>query len=147
MMTPSNGNLFLVTGHLCGEFTGDPYTGQWRGALMFSLICIWINGWVNNREAGDLRRYRAHYDVIVTWLVLLSMFSDILDFGLNKIIMIIWISTCELVIVTLLTMCCLTGKQRLKCNAKGFTEPKQCAQFCSLKNVELILYFFYKIWL
>ena len=25
----------------------------------------WINGWVNNREAGELRRYRAHYDVIV----------------------------------------------------------------------------------
>ena len=24
-----------------------------------------INGWVNNREAGDLRRHRAHYDVIV----------------------------------------------------------------------------------
>ena len=38
---------------------------QWRGALMFSLICVWINGWVNNRETGDLRRYRAHYDVTV----------------------------------------------------------------------------------
>ena len=38
---------------------------QWRGALMFSLICVWINDRVNNREAGDLRRYRAHYDVIV----------------------------------------------------------------------------------
>ena len=32
---------------------------------MFSLIWAWINGWVNNREAGDLRRYRAHYDVTV----------------------------------------------------------------------------------
>ena len=32
---------------------------------MFSLICVWINGWVNNREAGDLRRHRGHYDVIV----------------------------------------------------------------------------------
>ena len=32
---------------------------------MFSLICVWINGWANNSEAGDLRRYRAHYDVIV----------------------------------------------------------------------------------
>ena len=39
--------------------------GQWRGALMFSLICVWINGWVNNREAGGLRRYHAHYDVNV----------------------------------------------------------------------------------
>ena len=45
-----------------GEF---PHKGQWRGALMFSWICVWINDWVNNRETGDLRRYRAHYDVTV----------------------------------------------------------------------------------
>ena len=43
----------------------SPYKGQWRGALMFSLICPRINGWVNNCEAGDLRRIRPHYDVIV----------------------------------------------------------------------------------
>ena len=43
----------------------SPHKGQWRGALMFSLICVWINVWVNNREADDLRRHRAHYDVIV----------------------------------------------------------------------------------
>ena len=43
----------------------SPHKGQWRGVLMFSLICVWINDWVNSREAGDLRRYRAHYDVIV----------------------------------------------------------------------------------
>ena len=36
-----------------------------RSALIFSLICVWINDWVNNREAGDLRRHRAHYDAIV----------------------------------------------------------------------------------
>ena len=42
-----------------------PYNGQWRGALMFSLVYGWINGLVNNRDAGDLRRHRAHYDVIV----------------------------------------------------------------------------------
>ena len=41
------------------------HKGQWRGGLEFPLICVWINGWVNNREAGDLRRYRVHYDVIV----------------------------------------------------------------------------------
>ena len=41
------------------------HKGQWRRAGMFSLICVWINGWVNNREAGDLRRYRAHHDVSV----------------------------------------------------------------------------------
>ena len=43
----------------------SPHKGQWRGALMFSLICAWIDGCVNNRDAGDLRRQCAHYDVIV----------------------------------------------------------------------------------
>ena len=43
----------------------SPHKGQWRGALKFSLICARINGWVNNREAGDLRRHQAHCDVIV----------------------------------------------------------------------------------
>ena len=43
----------------------SPHKGLWRGALMFSLICVWINDWVNNREAGNLRRYRAYSDVIV----------------------------------------------------------------------------------
>ena len=43
----------------------SPHKGQWRGALMFSFICTWINGWVNKREAGDLRRHCTHYDVTV----------------------------------------------------------------------------------
>ena len=47
----------------------SPVTGefleQWRGDLMFPLICAWINVWVNNRDAVNLRRHRAHYDVIV----------------------------------------------------------------------------------
>ena len=42
-----------------------PHKGQWLGALMVSFICAWLNGSVNNREAGDLRRHRAHYDVTV----------------------------------------------------------------------------------
>ena len=41
----------------------SPHKGKWRGALMFSLNCAWTNGWGNNRDAGDLRRNRAHYDV------------------------------------------------------------------------------------
>ena len=45
----------------------SPHKGQWRGALMFSLIYVWINGWVNNRESCDLRRHRTYYDVTVTW--------------------------------------------------------------------------------
>ena len=49
--------------------------GPWRRALMLSLTCAWINGWINNREAGDLRRHRAHYDVtmMVSQCFLLSI--------------------------------------------------------------------------
>ena len=43
----------------------SPHKGQLRGPLMFSLICVWRNGCVNNGEAGDKRRHRAHYDVTV----------------------------------------------------------------------------------
>ena len=43
----------------------SPHKGHWRGAMMFLLICAWINGSVNNRKAGDLRRYHVHYDVTV----------------------------------------------------------------------------------
>ena len=53
----------------------SPHKGQWRGALMFSLTCVWINDWVNNREAGDLRRYRVHYDVTV---MISLMFHDMI---------------------------------------------------------------------
>ena len=47
----------------------SPVNFQCRRALVFSLIFAWINGWINNREAGYFRRHRAHYDVIVmfTW--------------------------------------------------------------------------------
>ena len=47
----------------------SPHKGQWRGAMMYSLICVWISGWVNNREAGDLRHYRAHYDVSIMQII------------------------------------------------------------------------------
>ena len=41
----------------------SPHKGQWRRALMFPLIGAWTNGWENNRDAGDMRCHRAHYDV------------------------------------------------------------------------------------
>ena len=59
----------------------SPHKGQWRGALMFSLICAWIDGWVNNREAGDLRCHRAHYDATVMWYEIICM-GSIYRFGL-----------------------------------------------------------------
>ena len=60
------------------------HKGQWRGALMFSLICAWINAGVNNREARVLRRHRAHYDVIVKWQLHGSNASAITIFAFGR---------------------------------------------------------------
>ena len=65
MMTSSNGS-FPRYWPLCGVSpVNSPHKGYWRGALIFFFICAWTNVWVNNRDAGDLRRHRAYYDVIV----------------------------------------------------------------------------------
>ena len=52
----------------------SPHKGQWRGAVMFSLIFVWINGWVSNCEAGYLRRYCAHYDVSAMHIIAVITF-------------------------------------------------------------------------
>ena len=62
----------------------SPHKGQWRGALMFTLICARINGWVNNREAGDLRRYRPYHDVIVMTLSISCEIMLARDHGVHK---------------------------------------------------------------
>ena len=54
------------------SLVNSSHKGQWHGALMFSLICSWINGWVNNREAGVLRRHRTLYDVTIMMTPILS---------------------------------------------------------------------------
>ena len=66
IMTSPNGNILLA---LCeGNLLvtdGFPCKGQWRRALMFSLIYAWTNSWANNRDADDLRRRRSHYDITI----------------------------------------------------------------------------------
>ena len=46
----------------------SPHKGQWRRALMFSLISAWINGWINNRKVGDSRRHHSHYHFTVMYV-------------------------------------------------------------------------------
>ena len=57
----------------------SPHKGQWRGALVFSLIYALINGWVNNRGAADFRRHRGRYNVTVMyrhlWLFLCALLN------------------------------------------------------------------------
>ena len=67
-MTSSNGNISRYWPFVWGIHRSPvnfPHKGQWRGALMFSLICAWINVWKNNHETGDLRHHCAHCEVIV----------------------------------------------------------------------------------
>ena len=91
-MTSSNGSIFRVIGYFYVEVTGHrwiPRTQASDAALWCFFIFAWLNGWVNNVKAGDLKRYRAHYDVIVmivyyniAWL---SLWEVILSWYLRDI--------------------------------------------------------------
>ena len=91
MMTSSNGNVFRVTGCLCGEFTVNYPTKSsdvelWCFLWAFDVfLCAWINGLVTNRDASDLRRHLTHYDVTV----MCGVFGDIR----NKLLYILYVFT------------------------------------------------------
>ena len=76
MMTSSNGNIFRVTGLLLGEFTGHRWIPLTKASVAELWCSLWstpeTNGWVNNRNACDLSRHRAHFDVIV----MRALFAD-----------------------------------------------------------------------
>ena len=70
-MTSSNGNIFHITGHLSGEFTGELLAQRpVKPSFDVFLDLRLNNGWVNNHEAGDFWRHHAHYDITV-----MSLFS------------------------------------------------------------------------
>ena len=68
-MSSPNGNIFRVAGPLYGEFTDHRWIPRTKTSDTELWCFLWsvpsINDRVNNREAGDLRRHHAHYDVIV----------------------------------------------------------------------------------
>ena len=67
----------------------SPLKGQWRGALVFSLIRAWINGWVNNGETGDLIRHRAYYDDTVMSQYFIFP-DDVVFCWLNYLLQLLW---------------------------------------------------------
>ena len=80
MMTSSNVNIFRITGPFVRGIhrspLNSPHKGQWRGAMMFSLIYAWTNGLVNHRDAGGLWRHRAHHDVtLMQWFKIIPLFQ------------------------------------------------------------------------
>ena len=73
------------------SLVNSSHKGQWRRAFMFTLICARINDWVNNREAGDLRCHRTHYDVIVMcWLNDIVVCWDIYRLSVDNYRVVIW---------------------------------------------------------
>ena len=85
--------------HPTPPYTPHTHKGQWRGVLMFSLICAWTNGCANNRDAGDLRRYRAHYYVTVMRLDMIQgrmgkTVWSVCDPCCGGLVITIWISDC-----------------------------------------------------
>ena len=68
-MTSSNGNIFRVTGHSCGEFTGHQWIPSTKASDAELWCLLWsapeMHSWVNNSGAGDLKRHRDYRDVTV----------------------------------------------------------------------------------
>ena len=73
MMTSSNGNIFRVTGPLCGEFTGPRWIPRMKASdaelWCFLWSAPWINGCLNNGEAGE-----SHYDVTVMYILKMDIY-------------------------------------------------------------------------
>ena len=70
MMTSSNENFFRITGPLWGESTDHRWIPLTRASDAELWCFLWFvpeltNLSANNRDADDLRRHRAHYDVTV----------------------------------------------------------------------------------
>ena len=72
MMTSLNGTISVWLALYMRGIHRSPvdssHKGQWHGALMLPLISAWTRGWADNRDAGDLRRHCAHYDVTIIHL-------------------------------------------------------------------------------
>ena len=98
----------------------SPHQGQWHGTLIFSLICVWINEWVNNREADDLRRYCAHYDVIA--MVLWN--RNCMWWAKNMYLQSIWqwwvASHIDYILVARAVACYCLAKYQQRCIPKQF---------------------------
>ena len=111
------------------------HKGQWRRALMFSLICIWINDWVNTREAGDLRCYRAHYDVIVMSILTVQPASGgqaVMSPGLSICLSVVFIAE-EIRLCLLETLRCAHTRLKWQTAIPSIT-PHGCIQSAMLQH-------------
>ena len=55
-----HGHDDVIKWKISSKLFASCHKGQWRGALMFSLMCTWTNGWANSPDTGELRRHARH---------------------------------------------------------------------------------------
>ena len=73
----------------CPLWGESPVTGGFPSqksvtrSLILSLMCAWTDGWANNRDVGDLRRHRAHYDVNLMCTTIDEKFVEMMTFALQ----------------------------------------------------------------
>ena len=91
------------------ESVNSPHKGQSRGALMFSLICAWINGCVNHRGAGYLRHDRTHYDVTVMNKVKGNVLCSLTDIKSDSLLFALGMH--EVILNTNVVMCTTISRQ------------------------------------
>ena len=108
MMTSSNGNIFHVTGPLCGEVTGHRWISLTKASdaelwCFFYWSAPWINGWVNNPEAGDLKRHRAHYGAIETPITLMFHINFAIEYMTWEKLPLAVLLPCVMVIAVIYT--------------------------------------------
>ena len=103
MMTSSKRNISALLALCAGNssVTGE-FPSQGPVTRCFGVFFDLQNGWVNNRDAGDLRRRRAHYDVIVMFLANFSLasfynlrLSRLLSCNISSRCICAWIILCE----------------------------------------------------
>ena len=116
----------------------SPYKGRWCGTLMFSLIFAWTNSWINNRDAGDLRRRCAHYDVTAMAICIktyevpqdcthskcqpLLLLTELHDFHYNDVIISAMASQITSLTTVYSTIYSRTDKQKSKPRVTGLLE-------------------------
>ena len=105
-MTSSNGNIFRVTGLLCGEFSGHRRILRTKtsDAVLWYFFDLRLYQQLNkNGDVGDLRRHRAHYDVIVMGLMGHCFFYP--KFTHNNHIFICTPAVCQEMIIIMTNIC------------------------------------------
>ena len=135
----------------------SPHKRQWRGALKFSLTYARTNDWTNNRDASELRRHRAHYDVTIMSLLVMDLCDKIqlstscTHISLNSlsVLCILRKNTLELMfnykLITLLLAKCDDNKARLGPN-KLYETDRSFSFIVNIWNILNWIKFENRIW-